>query len=162
MKYGIDFSCRWKNESTITLHTHASGCFPNHQENHHNTRNIYILSQDIQIECVTETERKKQFCKKLKKEGNVGYVHDNLLHCYACVSVMLLSKVWHSGRVLYLVCMGRLATPCLDTSGVGGLLASMLIFNRSHCRPSALEGLVARLLVLLSDTCRRNQGLIRD
>ena len=115
----------------------------------------------IQIECVNETERKRLSCNKLRKEGNVGYVHDNLLRCYGCVSVMLLSKVWHSGLFLYLVCIGRLATPCLDTSGVGGLLASMLIFRRSHCGPSAEEGLVVRLLGLRSDTCRRNHKLVR-
>ena len=86
----------------------------------------------------------------------------SMITCYGCVSVMLLSKVWHSGLVLYLVCMGRLATQCLDTSGVGGLLASMLIFSRSHCGPSAEEGLVVRLLGLLSDTRRRYQELIRD
>ena len=57
-------------------------------------------------------------------------LHMSMMTCYVRVSVMLLSKVWHSGLVLYLVCMGRLATPCLDTSGVGGLLASMLIFRR--------------------------------
>ena len=69
-------------------------------------------------------------------------------------SVMLPSRVWHSGLVLYLVCSAMVCTPCLDTSGVGGRLASMLIFSRSHCGPSADWGLVSllRLLGLLSDT----------